>query len=109
MQPGMGVVKMYKPSEVAWIKIIDKLSDDHIEVMKQCENGATIWGFETARLLREVQAFDKTLIRILNWKSCIEFDPRLKRLTTAELAAKSPYFYAVLTLKGNITVMEELK
>lgn len=37
MQPGMGVVKMYKPSEVAWIKIIDKLSDDHIEVMKNPE------------------------------------------------------------------------
>lgn len=49
MQPGMGVgvVKMYKPSEVAWVKTIDKLSDDHIEVMKQCENGSTIWGFET--------------------------------------------------------------
>lgn len=98
-----------KPSEVAWVKMIDKLSDDHIEVMKQCENGATIWGFETARLLREVQAFDWTLIRISNWKDCIKFDPQLKRLTASELEERSPYFYAVLTMKGNITVMEGLK
>ncbi|MPQ25083.1 hypothetical protein [Bacillus paralicheniformis] len=66
-----------------------KLTQEHIQIMKDIGKGATIWGYTEAKLLREVQQFDPAFIKIVSLDELGKYDPSVKELTGAE---KLPYF-----------------
>ncbi|MCY7774927.1 hypothetical protein MOE70_19960 [Bacillus licheniformis] len=74
-----------------------KLTQEHLEIMKDIGKGATIWGYTEAKLLREVQLFDPAFIKIVSLDELGKYDPSVKELTGAE---KLPYFGAVLMPDG---------
>lgn len=71
------------------------LTDKHLEAMEFVINGATIWGYSEAKILREVQQFNDKLIHILNIKE-------LEKVVGYEFdgAKQMPYFGAILTGAG---------
>ena len=80
-----------------------ELSKEHLEIMFKIQDGATIFGFKEAKLLREVEQYDKSLINIIsNMKDLEKIVGNEKNLydnknpKTGHLA----YFGAILTNKG---------
>ncbi|MCR6108671.1 hypothetical protein HXA34_20460 [Salipaludibacillus agaradhaerens] len=71
------------------------LNSKHIEEMRGIEEGATIWGYVNAKLLREVQRFDHELITVVSVKELEVIEN-----TTYDGSGKLPYFGAILTKKG---------
>lgn len=71
------------------------LNDKHFEVMVAIENGATIYGYADAVLLREVQKVDESLLTIVSLKDLEEITGE-----TFNGAEQLPYFGAILTRKG---------
>lgn len=72
-----------------------ELSKKHFEIMKDIEGGATIWGYVEAKLIREIQRYNETLVHIVDI-------PELEEITGEEFdgAKQMPYFGAILTEKG---------
>lgn len=80
-----------------------QLSEEHLKIMFLIQNGATIFNLKKAKLLREVQQYDKTLINIIDNMKELERivgnekdlydnkDPKIGHLA---------YFGAILTDKG---------
>lgn len=80
-----------------------KLNEEHLKIMFLIQNGATIFNLKKAKLLREVQQYDKTLINIIDnieqLKQIVGNEKELydnKDPKTGHLA----YFGAILTEKG---------
>lgn len=73
-----------------------ELTEKHLQAMKEVEEGATIYGYGHARLLREVQMHDASLIDIIDDISQLE--KIVGRVFDG--AKKIPYFGAILTPKG---------
>lgn len=80
-----------------------QLSEEHLKTMFLVQNGATIFGLKEAKLLREVEQYDRSLINIIDNMSELQkivgnekdlYDN--KDLKTGHLA----YFGAILTEKG---------
>lgn len=71
------------------------LNTNHLSVMNEVREGATIWGYIEAKLLREVQQFDENLIDILEITD-------VEKITgeVFDGAKQLPYFGAILTDKG---------
>ncbi len=74
-----------------------ELSKNHLQIMKDIGEGATIWGFMEAHLLREVQAFDPSFVKLVPLDELEQYDPSIAGLTGAD---QLPYFGAVLTSDG---------
>lgn len=45
---------------------IEKLTKEHLKIMFLTQEGATIFGLKEATLLREVEQYDKSLIKIID-------------------------------------------
>lgn len=82
---------------------IKELSKEHLKLMFKVSEGATIFGYTEAKLLREVERYDKNLITIIsNMKELQKIVGNEKELfdnknpKTGHLA----YFGAILTEKG---------
>lgn len=75
------------------------LTKEHIDELKSVEDGATIYGYINAKLLREVQRFNNKLIQILDIAE-------LEKILNKEFdgAKQLPYFGAILTNKGKTFV-----
>ena len=81
----------------------DILTEEHLETMFLARDGATIFGIKEAKLLREVEQYDKSLINIISDMKELEkivgnkkdlYDN--KNTKTGHLA----YFGAILTEKA---------
>lgn len=81
----------------------DILSEEHLKTMFLIQEGATIFGFKEAKLLREVEQYDSSLINIIDdmekLQGIVGNEKELydnKNPKTGHLA----YFGAILTEKG---------
>lgn len=72
------------------------MKKEHIEQMESIQNGATIWGYKNALLLREVQVYDSELITIIDDLEELE---RIEN-KVYDGTGRLPYFGAILTEKG---------
>jgi len=77
-------------------EIIKSLTSDHLDAMKEVKEGATIYGYRLAMLLREVQRYDRSLIHIIDNMRELEQIVGEKFDGTKRL----PYFGAILSEKG---------
>lgn len=66
-----------------------RLTSKHKEAMRQVINGGDVFDYGLARLLREVQRVDKSLIKIGKAKG-----------DYGDGSGREPYFGAILTAKG---------
>lgn len=73
-----------------------ELTEKHFEVMEAVEDGATIWAYAEAKLLRELQQYNPNYITIID-----NLD-ELARIEGKKFngADKLPYFGAILTDGG---------
>jgi len=76
---------------------IKQLTAEHVEAMIEVGDGATIWDYVDAKLLREIGRYDKDLIEFVELDELRKIDPKVAKLTGAE---RLPYFGAVITDKG---------
>ncbi|MEC0765716.1 hypothetical protein [Bacillus atrophaeus] len=76
---------------------IVKMEQKHIDLMKGCAQGATIWGRIEAVTAREIQKFDPSFLEFIGLDELGEYDPAVRELTGAE---RLPYFGCVLTSDG---------
>lgn len=83
-----------------------KLTNNHLEIMRRIGSGATIWGYMEARLLREVQSFDPSFIKIITGDELEKHDPSVAQLTGVD---QLPYFGAFLTSDGFAYLERNLK
>ncbi|MEC3796970.1 hypothetical protein ABEY46_19420 [Bacillus velezensis] len=75
-----------------------KMEQKHIDLMKACENGATIWGYRDALLAREIQEFDPSFLKFIqDLDELGKYDPEVNKLTGAE---RLPYFGCILQPDG---------
>ncbi|MCW5196285.1 hypothetical protein SJY89_20200 [Bacillus velezensis] len=74
-----------------------KLEQKHIDLMKACENVATIWGYGDALLAREIQKFDPSFLKFIDNDELGKYDPEVEKLTGAE---RMPYFGLILQPDG---------
>lgn len=81
-----------------------KLTEEHLKIMKAVKNGATIYGFYDAKLLREVQKYDKDFITIIDNIEKLEYILGYK----LDGAKQLPYFGAILTKKGKKYLKENV-
>ncbi|GAA0471797.1 hypothetical protein [Alkalibacillus silvisoli] len=80
------------------------LNKEHLSEMKGIENGATIWGYKNAKLLREVQRFDSELLTIIDDLQELE---RIEN-KVYDGAKQLPYFGAILSEKGKEFLNEHI-
>ena len=78
------------------------LTKEHLEEMKGIENGATIWGYKNAKLLREIQQFDSDLLTIIDDLQELEHIEN----KVYDGAKRLPYFGAILTERGKVFLSE---
>lgn len=76
-------------------KPIEALTVEHFEIMEGIKEGATIWGYYEAKLLREVQAYDEELLTIVGLEELERIENKVY-----DGAGKLPYFGAILTAHG---------
>jgi len=76
---------------------IKQLTAEHIEAMMEVCDGVTVWNYVDAKLLREIDSYDKDLIEIVELDELEKIDSEVAKLTGAE---RLPYFGAVITDKG---------
>lgn len=72
-----------------------KLTAEHFDSMAGCINGADVYGYTDARLLREVETHKPELIEICAAQNA-----------PSDGAKKQPYFGAILTKAGKKEVKE---
>lgn len=72
------------------------METEQMEVMKTIENGATVWGVEDAKAIRELQKDHPNYVDIISNLG------ELEKITGEKYdgAKKCPYFGAVLTAEG---------
>lgn len=79
------------------------LSEEHLKTMFLIQNGATIFGYKEAKLLREVEKYDKSLINIIsNMKELEKIVGNEKDLYDNKnpKIGNLAYFGAILTEEG---------
>jgi hypothetical protein len=81
-----------------------ELEQKHLDMMESIKDGATIFGYKEAKLLREVQRIDRELIQVIDDIS------ELEAIEGKEYdgAGRVPYFGAILTKKGKKLVRNHL-
>lgn len=81
------------------------LSAKHLDIMESIEQGATIYGYVEAKLLREVQKESPEYIHI------IDNLEELSNITDTSFDGKEklPYFGAILTEKGREFLLQNKK
>lgn len=78
------------------------MNPKHLEVMKGIENGATVWSYVDAKLLREIQVYDdKLLVIIDDLEELAQIEGK-----TYDGAKQLPYFGAILTEKGKQALLD---
>lgn len=81
-----------------------ELQPQHYELMHDIRNGADIYGFRDAKLIRQIETIDKELVDIVD----IDTLQRIHN-KTFDGTKQLPYFGAILTPKGRKLVRDYRK
>lgn len=89
-----------------------KLNEEHLKIMFLIQDGATIFGLKQAKLLREVEQYDRSLINIIDNMSELQKIVRNEKDLYSNKDPKTgflAYFGAILTEKGKEWLDNECK